>query len=169
MGFPQGPSRLRGLLHWLPVIIAIAVIAIESTSTMSATNTSRWIRPIWTALFGPITAAHLGELNAILRKIGHFVGYGLVSLTFFHAWKSSLKNSAGHWSTWNRATILAVLCTFLVACADETHQHFLRNRTGSPVDVGIDTAGAIVAQLLLMTLRSRLARRPIYRPVEPAG
>lgn len=163
MGFPQSSSWRRWLLYWLPAIIAVTVIALESTSTMSASNTSRWLQPAWEFLFGPITPAHLGAVDAVLRKIGHFVGYGLVSVAFFHGWKSSLKGSSGKWPLWNRAAILAVFCTFLVACADETHQHFLPNRTGSPIDVGIDTAGAILAQLLLLTFRPRASHWTVYR------
>lgn len=163
MGFPQRSSWLRWLLYWLPAIVAVVVIGFESTSTMSAANTSRWIRPILVSVFGPISTAHLNEVDAILRKAGHVIGYGLVSVAFFHGWKSSLKNSPGARSSWGRSAILAVVCAFLVACGDETHQHFLPNRTGSPIDVCIDTAGAIVAQLLLLTGRSHISKWPVYR------
>lgn len=169
MGFPQSSSWRHWLVYWLPAILAVTVIGFESTSTMSASNTSRWIRPAWEFLFGPITAAHVDTINAVLRKIGHLVGYGLVSIAFFHGWKSSLRNSAGNWARWNRAALLAVICAFLVACADETHQHFLLNRDGSPIDVAIDTAGAILAQFLLLSLRSRASHWSLYREPESAG
>jgi len=41
---------------------------------------------------------------------------------------------------------LALLGTALVASADEYHQTYLPNRTGSPWDVLLDCCGAIVLQ-----------------------
>jgi VanZ family protein len=45
--------------------------------------------------------------------------------------------------------LLALLGTALVASADEWHQSFLPNRTGSPWDVLLDCCGAITLQLLI--------------------
>ena len=53
--------RARLLLHWIPALIGIGVIVVESTATMSAANTSRWLLPLWVKLFGPISAAALGN------------------------------------------------------------------------------------------------------------
>jgi VanZ family protein len=44
---------------------------------------------------------------------------------------------------------LALLGTALVASADEFHQTFLPNRTGSPWDVLLDCTGAITLQVLV--------------------
>jgi VanZ family protein len=63
------------------------------------------------------------------------------------------------WSLWRRASVLAVLCTLLVASLDEYHQSFLPSRTSSPVDVGIDVCGAIAFQLILLLIIQWVARR----------
>jgi VanZ family protein len=68
-----------------------------------------------------------------------------------------------HWTLWRRASVLAVLCTLLIASLDEYHQSFLPSRTASPVDVGIDLCGAIAAQLILLLVISWFSRRPDLR------
>ena len=61
-----------------------------------------------------------------------------------------------------RSREIAVAATILVASADEFHQTFLPNRTGSLSDVLLDTAGALTLQLTLFLIlhfnRSRHAQ-----------
>jgi VanZ family protein len=163
MNFVPSP-RLRLVLHWIPAALGVAMIAAESTATMSAANTSRWLLPIWIRFFGPISARHWEEVHLLIRKSGHFLGYGLLSVTFFHGWTSSLKRNGSLRSFWRRAALLAVLCTLLVAIADEYHQSFLPGRTGSPVDVGIDLCGALAAQALVLGIMPILFCRPAQNP-----
>jgi VanZ family protein len=151
--------RLRNVLNWLPAALAVAMIAFESTATMSASNTSRWLLPIWEHLFGPITPERWAVIHHYIRKTGHFTGYGVVSLCFFHGWRTTLRITNGVRALWVRSSIFAVGCTILVASADEYHQTFVPGRTGRVFDVGIDTCGAITAQLLILALMPLLIRR----------
>jgi VanZ family protein len=158
---PQPPWRT--FLDWLPAALSVLMIALESTSTMSAANTSQWLYPLWVKLFGPMSPASWNEVHHLIRKTGHFVGYGLVSLGFFYSWRQTLHRMAiKHWSLWRWASALAVLCTLLIASLDEFHQSFLPSRTASPIDVGIDLCGAITAQLLLLMIISAVKPR-IYK------
>ena len=141
------------------------MIVLESTATMSASNTSQWLYPLWVKLFGPISSAQWDEVHHLIRKTGHFVGYGIVSLAFFYSWRQTLHRMAvKHWTLWRRASVLAVLCTLLIASLDEFHQSFLPSRTASPVDVGIDLCGAIAFQLILLLIISLFSRRSDFRP-----
>src|ERR1700735_4285942 len=153
--------RFRLILHWIPALIGIAVILVESTATMSAENTSRWLLPLWIKIFGPISPERWEVVHHYIRKTGHFTGYGMVSLGFFDSWRVTMeqrwtdlrmrfRNSAG----------LAVLSTLLLASWDEWHQSLLPNRTSSVRDVGIDFCGAIAAQLVLLAIVSVWRRRP---------
>lgn len=145
--------RLRNLRVWIPAALAVVMIAIESTAMFSADNTSRWLLPLWVHLFGAISPAHWATVHHYIRKTGHFTGYGLVSLCFFHGWSRTLAlTGRGLRNLWIRSAVLAVGCTILVASADEFHQSFLPSRTGRPLDVGIDTCGAIAMQLLILGL-----------------
>ena len=83
----------------------------------------------------------------ILRKTGHVLGYGILSVLLFRAWKVTLPENGLRWS-W-RWTYLAFFCTALVATLDEWHQSYLPSRTGTYRDVILDSAAAIAAQLLL--------------------
>ena len=155
----MGPSRFRlqpvlqRVLDWMPATLSVLMIALESTATFSANNTSQWLYPLWVRLFGPISPAHWAEVHHLIRKTGHFVGYGLVSVAFFYSWRQTLHRMAvKHWTLWRRASVLAVLCTLLIAGLDEYHQSFLPSRTSSPRDVLIDLCGAIAFQLVLLLI-----------------
>jgi VanZ family protein len=156
---------LQRILDWLPAALSVLMIVLESTATMSASNTSQWLYPFWVKLFGPVSAAHWDEVHHLIRKTGHFVGYGVVSLAFFYSWRQTLHRMAvKHLTLWRRASVLAVLCTLLIASLDEYHQSFLPSRTASPVDVGIDLCGAIAFQLILLLIISLFSRRSDFRP-----
>src|SRR5258708_5450305 len=63
----------------------------------------------------------------IPAKLGHFCGYGTLSLLFYRAWFVSV---SGFWKGSRRglrleAVGLAVSSTFIIACLDEWHQSFL--------------------------------------------
>ena len=153
-------SRLRPILDWVPAALSVLMIVLESTATMSANNTSQWLYPFWVRLFGPISTVHWAEVHHLIRKTGHFVGYGVVSLAFFYSWRQTLLRMAvKHWTLWRRASVLAVVCTLLIAISDEYHQSFLPSRTSSPKDVCIDLCGAITAQLFLLLVIQLSTRR----------
>jgi len=169
-------KRLYLLLHWIPALIAIAVIIIESTEMMSASNTSRWLLPLWIKLFGPITPERWAVVHHWIRKTGHFVGYGLVSLAFFEGWRATfLQKARNH--TWSFAVVapLALVSTLMLASWDEWHQSFLPGRTSKVSDVGIDFSGAVAAHLVLLLVlaivwrvgaaRLRKSARPVSSQV----
>jgi len=132
-------------------MIGIAVILVESTGTMSSANTSRWLLPLWIKLFGPIAPDRWAEIHHWIRKTGHFVGYGMVSLGFFEGWRATfLAKAHNHrWKFWAVAP-LALFSTLLLASWDEWHQSFIPGRTSKVSDVGIDFSGAVVAHLILL-------------------
>ena len=71
------------ILDWVPAVLSVLMIALESTATMSAENTSQWLYPLWVRFLGPISAGHWNELHHLIRKTGHFVGYGLRECRLF--------------------------------------------------------------------------------------
>ncbi len=150
---------LKSVLNWVPATLAVAMITIESTAVMSAENTSHWLLPIWVRFFGSISAAHWAEVHHFIRKTGHFLGYGLVSLSFFHGWRTSLHVEDGIQRLWHQASVLALFFTLLVASADEYHQTFLPGRQGMPQDVGLDMCGAVAAQLAVLALLPWFTRK----------
>jgi VanZ family protein len=126
------------------VVLAIAVIVAESTEYFGADRTSHPLRMIFEYLFGPVGAARWDVLHHFIRKTGHFIGYGLVGLSWLRAWWMTLPES-----NFLQDALLALLGTVAVASADEFHQTFLPNRTGLASDVVLDCTGAIALQLLV--------------------
>jgi len=131
---------------WLPVLLGVLVIVIESTATFSAANTSSWLRPIAEAVFGRLSDATWEEAHHLLRKTGHFIGYGTLCVLFLRAWLLTvaadrrLSDLSWRLTSWTRA----ILSTALVASCDEWHQSFLPSRTGKFTDVLLDTCGGIL-------------------------
>lgn len=140
-------SRERGswfwVKTWLPVLVGIAVIAVESTEFMGADHTSGPLRAIWQSIFGHVSDAAWENIHHAIRKSGHFLGYGLIGLAWLRAWWLTLPRSR-----FAMDCALALLGTALIASCDEWHQTFLPNRTGTPWDVLLDCCGAIVLQVL---------------------
>ncbi len=138
---------LRLLLAWLPAMVGVCVVMAESTETFSSGNTSGPLRHLWEGLFGPQSNEHWEAIHHIIRKTGHFIGYGTLSLLFYHAWRRTAEIL--HRRTFRIENVLyALACTLIVAAGDEYHQTFLPGRTGRPQDVLLDMVGACTLQLL---------------------
>ena len=177
--FPDVPPTLSRrnwkwfLNAWLPAIVGIAVICIESTGTFSAENTSGWLRPIFERIFGVFQDEHWELVHHYLRKSGHFLGYGMLGLAFLRAWLSTLRPIRAllldvrsivlRWRL--RATAFAIASTAFVASCDEFHQSFLPGRTGVPSDVLLDTTGASVLCALVWLVAFRGAQ-PLHSDTE---
>jgi VanZ family protein len=125
-------------------LIGISVIATESTAAFGADHTSGPLRAIFQAIFGSVSEAQWDFFHLVIRKSGHFTGYGLLGLAWLRAWWMTLPRSQ-----FLPDTLLALLGTAVTASADEFHQTFLPNRTGSPWDVLLDCCGALALQLLV--------------------
>jgi VanZ family protein len=99
---------------------------------------------IWEAIFGPVGNAQWEMIHLVIRKCGHFLGYGFIGVAWLRAWWMTLPHS--HFL---EDAFLALMGTALVASLDELHQTYLPNRTGSIWDVLLDCCGAISLQLLV--------------------
>jgi VanZ family protein len=142
-------SKRNNLLKaWIAAILWLIVIAIESTAYLSAHNTSRILYPIFHFLFG-MDWVRFEFWHFYIRKGGHVVGYAILSILLFRAWRATLP-SAKHASWTLRWSAIAVLGTAIVASLDEWHQSFIPSRTGRWQDVVLDTCAGIAAQMLIL-------------------
>jgi VanZ family protein len=141
-------SKRLGLKYWLsawlPVAIGVGVIMVESTEWLGSDHTSGPLRWLFESIFGPVANVRWELLHHLIRKSGHFLGYGAMGLLWLRAWWLTLPHSR-----FLHDAFLALLGTALVASFDEWHQSFLPNRTGSPWDVVLDCCGAIALELLV--------------------
>jgi len=155
-------SSGRGLRFWvsawLPVALGIGLILIESTEALGADRTIGPLHRLWVALFGPVSGARWDAIHHLIRKTGHFVGYGLIGLAWLRAWWLTLPRS--HFLP---DAVLALLGTGLMASLDEWHQSGLPNRNGTPWDVALDCGGAIVLQLAVYVFMRTLKPKRLTR------
>ena len=145
----------RDWKQWIPALIWIGVICVESTDLMSAANTGSILFAIVARVLGHVDLATLLEWNHVLRKVGHVVGYAILSWLLFRAWRATLPSPSGRLWAWPWAR-LAFWMTLVVASLDEFHQSFIHSRTGRWQDVVLDSAAALCIQILLfVVLRER--------------
>jgi len=157
-GRPRLPTCLTRDRHhvlkaWIALVLWLIVIAIESTSFLSSQHTSRFLYPVLHFLFG-IDYASFEPYHYFIRKTGHVLGYGLLSILLFRAWRETLPSASGLRWTFRWANI-AVLGTCLVASLDEWHQSYLPARTGTVHDVILDTCAGIAAQIAIFLVPSK--------------
>ena len=122
---PINSALVNSLLrYWLPLVLWMGVIFFLSAQP--------------TLPYHPDTL-----LDSILKKAGHMVEYGILT---FLLWRALSRG----WGTllWS-PLVTAFLVSVLYAVSDEYHQTFVPGRNGTPVDVGIDAVGALVALLVL--------------------
>jgi VanZ family protein len=145
-----GHARLHAQLRtWLPVLAFSMVFAVESTTYFGGDRTSEPLQRVVEAIFGYDVCVHWDLIHFLIRKTGHFMGYGMFSLICFRAFWIELREVASRLSRRLGAHGLAIVATFLVASADEFHQSFLPNRSGAFSDVLLDCCGAAMMGLAL--------------------
>ena len=114
---------------------------------MSASRLSTWLPVVvWAAvIFALSSIPHLGTglgtWDTILRKSAHVTEYAILALLLMRAI--------------GRETP-AFLIGVGYAVTDELHQHFVRGRHASPIDVAIDSTGVLIG--ILVFVRARVGR-----------
>jgi VanZ family protein len=140
-------DRQHLIKSWIAAILWLIVIAIESTTYLSAHNTSRFLYPLLHYVFG-VDHARFDIWHHYIRKGGHVFGYGMLSVLLFRAWRDTLPVLGNpKWTAqWSG---IALLGTLIVASLDEWHQYYLPSRTGRWQDVVLDTSAGLACQVLL--------------------
>jgi VanZ family protein len=150
------------LVQWLPAALGVCGIALESTDMFSSQHTGNFLYALFSAAFGYIDPARFEIIHHLIRKAGHFVGYGTLSFLFFRALRNTVTTSPP--CLW----FSSVALTVLIASLDEWHQTYLPSRTGSLHDVLLDTLGAILVQtVVLITMIAH--RRQAAKASGPQG
>jgi VanZ family protein len=89
-----------------------------------------------------------GTWDLFAKKGGHMCGYAMLAFAFMHALNKGGKPARGR-------LLAAAALACLYAMTDEFHQKFTPGRTSSIIDVGIDTAGAVLGLAIWGLLKSR--------------
>ena len=129
--------------YWVPVILWMGFIFWMSTKTFSSEHTSPVVEKFLIFFLPGISSQELDLIHTFVRKTAHVTEYFVLGLLLFRAFRGG---STSSWSC--RWFFLAIIVVVLYAVSDEFHQSFISGREASIVDVGIDTAGGILAQLV---------------------
>ena len=100
------------------------------------------------------------QINEVLRKTGHFLGYGILGALVFFALRNTNRDRITplllrRWGMylhdfWRMEwAMLGMGVTVITASLDEIHQSFMPSRTGRWQDVVLDTCGAAVLQIII--------------------
>lgn len=144
---PRIACKQYFLKYWLPVVLGMALVFWMSTETFSQRNTSSLVITVIRFLAPEISSHEEGLIHDFIRKVGHVMEYFILGLLLFHAFRGG-SNESFNW----RWPLSALTVVVLWAAGDEFHQFFISTREASAVDVGIDTAGGMFAQVV-STLR----------------
>ncbi|MGO9124206.1 MAG: VanZ family protein [Terriglobales bacterium] len=156
------PDHKHILKLWLAAGLWLVVIAIESTSYLSSEYTSRFLYPILHFLLG-LDWNRFIIWHHYIRKAGHFVGYFILSVLLFRAWKATLRLPVSWTLRWSG---IAFAMSALVASLDEWHQTYVPSRTGAISDVMLDSLAALTAQVVIFFfLRAKAAKMAEEVPV----
>ena len=90
-----------------------------------------------------------GLAHLVLRKAAHFTEYALLTALWWRALRTRLTDST--------AIVAALAISIGYAITDEIHQTFVDGRTGTPVDVLLDTAGAATGAATVARRRRKVA------------
>ena len=86
----------------------------------------------------------VGSVDVFSHKVAHLFLYFLLCLCFFRATKQ---------------IIMAVVLTVLYGITDEYHQLFVITRSGSYMDVFVDTVGALISGVVLWKFYQNLPQK----------
>jgi VanZ family protein len=99
-----------------------------------------WAGVIFAFSSVPSLSSGLGVWDTVLRKCAHITEYAVLGALLYRALEREVP---------------ALAAGVSYAASDELHQHFVRGRHASPVDVGIDAVGVALGMILWLRLRQR--------------
>jgi VanZ family protein len=144
---------MRGRVwRYAPLVLWMCLIFFASTGELSASNTSRIVRPLLLWLFPDISEGRIELAHFLVRKAGHFTEYAILAFLAARALSTSF-----HDALRRRWFYVSLLIIIIYALSDEFHQSFVPSRTASIYDSMIDIAGGLTA-LLWFALRRRRKR-----------
>ena len=172
------PSRQSLLRNWWPVVFWLGVIRAESTDTASSANTGSLLYKLIATVAPHVEPSSVELLNLVLRKTGHFIGYGILSALVLLALRNTNRDRRGKllhrpWGIYLRDywraewALLSLLMTMVTAVFDEVHQTFIPSRTGRWQDVVLDTCAAAIIQVVIYRWSVRATRQkrtPVPQP-----
>ncbi len=104
-------------------------------------------------------AAKLGLSNGITRKIAHFVIYSILGLSLANFFRSIRPKKFPNF----KALIFSLIIAAAYSAIDEYHQSLIPGRDGNPIDIIIDSLGAIAGICIFVSIICLIRQKRIKR------
>ena len=127
--------------RWCPALVLMAAIFFASSQAKA-------------------TVPQFGSYDWPVKKVGHLISYGLLGIAYLHGLAAGGRPTV-------RLAIAAVLMAAAYGTTDEFHQSFVEGRGAGPVDVAIDTLGAMGGLAAEQAIRALIGRRLTRTPTPP--
>lgn len=140
------------LRYWMPVIGWLALISLFSTDVFHAASggvVQRFVRLLLLLLLPEPSPQTIALLNLGVRKLAHVLEYGVLVLLLYRGFCQDSREP--HHGRWALGSLLVALA---VAGLDEFHQSSTLRRSGTIRDVGFDTVGIVLGQIMLWARHS---------------
>jgi len=172
------PSLRTLARNWSPSVVWLGILCLESTDAASSANTSGLLYAVLSFLIPHIDVQFVQEINDVLRKTGHFMGYGILGALVFYALRNTNRDRLAslllrRWGIYlhdvwrSEWVMIGMLVAVTTASLDEIHQTFLPSRTGRWQDVVLDGCGAAFLQIIIYLLSLRALSRRRERATQP--
>ena len=116
--------------YWQIVFPILIMLLIWSFSAQNGESSDSLSIPL---------AEKLGLTNGIVRKIAHFIIYAMLGASLANFFRSTEEKKFPSL----KAIILSLLIAVIYSSIDEYHQSFIPERDGNPIDILIDSLGAM--------------------------
>ena len=155
----RGCRMKRFVYYWLPLLLWMVLIFGASQDTKSVEHTSRLLEPFLRWLKPDISWEAIERVRWMIRKGAHMTEFAVLAWLLWRALASLKDQESNRWFL--RPAAVSLGFCILFAASDEIHQAFVPNRTGTPKDVLIDTAGASIGLLIVTAIRRRRRRAAV--------
>jgi VanZ family protein len=145
----------RVLVTWVVTAAWAGTISLLSTAAYSSSVTAWLLAQFLLSLHIHLSPTTFATIHFLIRKLAHVSEYAIFGLLLYHSFEPRRPEG---WNT--RSAFGALVVAGLFSLLDEYHQSFVPGRTASLVDCGIDTAGALLAMVLLYAGRRLQGREP---------
>jgi VanZ family protein len=137
--------------YWTPLFLWLILLLMFSTDAFAAGETSKIIGTFLRLVLPGLTHDQLQFWHAVIRKTAHVIAYFVLAVLTYRCLKLEADDLT-------QAKLVTLCLVVFAATCDEIHQGFTLFRAASPLDVGYDGMGAVLALRLVTTYETRRLR-----------
>jgi VanZ family protein len=130
------------VINWGLVILWMILIFTFSTESFSSEESTPFLARLLADLLPHSLARHMDTIVYLIRKLSHWIEYLILGILLMRALKAQSSRQPAL-----RRMVWSILLATLYAVTDEYHQTLVPGRSANPLDVVIDSFGALCGTL----------------------